>query len=128
MVFAQTWVKGVNHGVNPFLVPIKDKEFNWLPGVEGGDIGPKIGFHAKENGYLYFRTVRIPKNNLFTKYAEISAAGEFRQVGDPRIGYGTMMYVREIIMDLCPKVLAQAAIIAGRYSFFRKQGMGADKK
>lgn len=69
MVFAQTWVKGINHGVNPFLVPIKDQEYNWLPGVEGGDIGPKIGFHAKENGYLYFRNVRVPKNNLFTKYA-----------------------------------------------------------
>jgi len=39
-----------------------------------------------------------------------------------------MMYVREIIMDMCPKILAVSAIIATRYSFFRKQGIGADKK
>ena len=47
MVFAQTIIKGKNYGVNPFLVPIKDQNYNWLPGIEGGDIGPKIGFHAK---------------------------------------------------------------------------------
>jgi alkylation response protein AidB-like acyl-CoA dehydrogenase len=69
IVFAQTWIKGKNYGVNPFFVPIKDQDYNWLPGIEGGDIGPKIGFHSKENGYCYFRNVRVPKNNLFTKYA-----------------------------------------------------------
>ena len=109
-------------------MPIKDSDYNWLPGIEGGDIGPKIGFHSKENGYCYFRNVRVPKNNLFTKYAEVSDKGELKQVGDPRVGYGTMMYIRELISNCCPKQYAQAIIIATRYSFFRKQGVGADKK
>jgi acyl-CoA oxidase len=39
-----------------------------------------------------------------------------------------MMYVREIIMGMAPIALAASLIIATRYSFFRKQGMGADKK
>ena len=69
IVFAQTFVKGKNHGVNPFLVQIKDKDYNWLPGIEGGDIGPKLGFHTKDNGYMYLRNVRVPKSSLFTKYA-----------------------------------------------------------
>ena len=69
MVFAQTIVKGKNQGVNPFLVPLRDDNFNDLPGIERGDIGPKIGFHAKENGYLYLHHIRIPKANLMTKYA-----------------------------------------------------------
>ncbi len=69
MVFAQTIVKGKNQGVYPFLVPLRDDNFNDLPGIERGDIGPKIGYHSKENGYLYMRYVRIPKNNLMTKYA-----------------------------------------------------------
>jgi acyl-CoA oxidase len=47
MVFAQTIVKGKNYGVYPFITQIKDSDHNWLPGIEGGDIGPKIGFHAK---------------------------------------------------------------------------------
>ena len=52
----------------PFLVQIKDKDLNWLPGIEGGDIGPKIGYHAKENGFIYLRSVRVPKQNLLNKY------------------------------------------------------------
>lgn len=47
LVFAQTIIKGKNYGVMPFIVEIKDKDHNWLPNIEGGDIGPKIGFHAK---------------------------------------------------------------------------------
>ena len=127
IVFAQTLIKGKNYGVHPFLVQIKDKDYNWLPGIEGGDIGPKIGFHAKENGFMYLRSVRIPKNNLFTKYVEVSDAGEYRQIGDPRVGYGTMMFIRELISCAIPKVFAQGIIIATRYSFFRRQGLSANK-
>jgi acyl-CoA oxidase len=47
MVFAQAIVNGKSKGVYPFLVQIKDSDLNWMPGIEGGDIGPKIGFHAK---------------------------------------------------------------------------------
>ena len=39
-----------------------------------------------------------------------------------------MMYIRESIAFVSPKVFAQALIIAGRYSLYRKQGLGADKK
>ena len=128
MVFAQTIIKGKNHGVNPFLVPVRDDDFNCLPGVEGGDIGPKIGFHAKDNGYMYFRNVRVPKHSLFTKYVEVSDAGDYKQVGDPRVGYGTMMFIREGISVNIPKMYASTIIIAARYSFFRRQGLGQGKE
>ena len=39
-----------------------------------------------------------------------------------------MMFVRELIGCTCPRVYAQATIIAARYSLFRKQGVGHDKK
>lgn len=94
MVFAQAIVNGKSKGVYPFLVQIKDSDLNWMPGIEGGDIGPKIGFHAKENGYMFFKNVRIPKNNLFNKYVDISKEGEFKIIGDPRVSYGTMMHIR----------------------------------
>jgi acyl-CoA oxidase len=110
------------------LVEIKDKDYNWLPGIEGGDIGPKLGFHAKENGYMYLRSVRIPKNNLFTKYVEVTDNGEYKKVGDPRVGYGTMMFIRELLSCMVPKVYAQSIIIGARYSLFRKQGVNAAKQ
>lgn len=71
--------------------------------------------------------MRVPKNNLFTKYAEITDEGVFRQVGEPKIGYGTMMFIREMISTMWSKSYAQVIIIAARYNFFRKQGLG-DKK
>jgi acyl-CoA oxidase len=72
--------------------------------------------------------VRVPKNNLFTKYVEVSDEGEYKRRGDARVGYGTMMFSRETISNALPKIYAQAIIIATRYSFFRKQGLGHDKQ
>lgn len=54
---------------------IKDEEYNWLAGIEGGDIGPKLGLHAKENGYMFIHNVRIPKNNLLSKFVEVDSKG-----------------------------------------------------
>jgi acyl-CoA oxidase len=75
MIFAQTIVKGKSKGVYPFLAQIKDANYDWLPGIKGGDIGPKLGFHAKENGYMFLSNVRVPKNNLLNKYVQISNDG-----------------------------------------------------
>ena len=47
LVFAQTISKNKNYGLMPFIVQIKDHNYNWLPNIEGGDIGPKLGYHAK---------------------------------------------------------------------------------
>jgi len=124
LLFAQTYINGKNYGVLPFLVQIKDNDYNWLPGVEGGDIGPKIGSHSRENGYMYLRSVRVPKENLFTKYVEVTDSGELRQVGDQRIGYGTMMFIREMISCMVPRMYAVAITIGCRYSLFRKQFPG----
>jgi hypothetical protein len=43
---------------------------------------------------MFFKNVRIPKNNLFNKYVDISKEGEFKIIGDPRVSYGTMMHIR----------------------------------
>ena len=39
-----------------------------------------------------------------------------------------MMYIRQMISTMVPKFYTLVIIIAARYSFFRKQGMGSDKK
>lgn len=70
---------------------------------------------------MYLRSIRIPRENLFTKYVEVSPTGEYKTVGDPRIGYGTMMSVRELISCAMTVGYATPIIIGGRYSFFSKQ-------
>ena len=32
-----------------------------MPGVDCGDIGPKLGGDTKDNGYTIFHNVRIPR-------------------------------------------------------------------
>jgi len=45
-----------------------------LTGVTLGDIGPKFGFDSTDNGFLRFNHVRIPRENLLMKYAQVCAA------------------------------------------------------
>lgn len=47
LVYAQTIVGGKNCGVQAFFVQIRDENHNTLPGVDAGDIGPKLGYYAK---------------------------------------------------------------------------------
>ena len=112
----------------PFLVEIRDKNYDFMPGIEGGDIGPKIGLHAKGNGFMMLHNVRIPRDNLLSKYAKVTEKGKIESVGDPRVGYGTMMHIRQQIACFAPKKLVQVIIIAGRYSLFRKQFRDGKKK
>ena len=64
---------------------------NPKPGVEVGDIGPKIGLHSKDNGYLILKNVSIPRKNMLRRYVSVGADGELKIKGDPKIGYATMM-------------------------------------
>jgi acyl-CoA oxidase len=55
LVYAGLIVDGKKHGVFPFMVPIRDPETHRpLPGVTVGDIGPKMGYGSKDNGFLGF--------------------------------------------------------------------------
>ena len=121
LVFAQLIMKGKKHGVQAFIVPIRDKDFKTLPGVEAGDIGPKIGYHSKDNGYLILKKVRIPRKNILSRFMEITKEGEIEIKGDPKVSYATMMDIRRHISCTWTKIYASAITIATRYSFFRKQ-------
>ena len=70
---------------------------------------------------MLMHNVRVPKDNLLSKYVKVSETGKIEVLGDPRVGYGTMMHIRELISCSLPKVYAQVIIIAARYALFRKQ-------
>ncbi len=65
MVFARCLVDDNDYGVMPFMVQIRDPE-TWkrLPGITTGDLGPKIGYVSKDNGWAAFDNVRIPRTNM----------------------------------------------------------------
>ncbi len=121
LVFAQLIVKDKNYGVHVFLVPLRDKDLNPLPGIKIGDIGPKIGFHSKDNGYLQMDKVIIPKSNMLRKYVSVNKKGLIKTKGDPKVSYATMMSVRKHMSSTYLRIYAASILIACRYSVFRKQ-------
>ena len=63
MTYADLVIDGKHYGVSPFLVQIRDLDTHMpMRGIKCGDIGPKLGYNSKDNGWLSFDQVRIPRS------------------------------------------------------------------
>ena len=76
-VFAKLIIDGKDYGVNAFIVPIRDKDKNILPGVRIEDCGHKMGLNGVDNGVIYFDNVVIPYDNMLDRFAQVNEKGEF---------------------------------------------------
>lgn len=122
LVFAKTIINGKKTKVLPFIVQIRDfVTHKPMPGVEIGDIGPKLAYHSKENGFLRFVNVRIPVENMPARFTEISPEGNLVNKGNPKVMYSAMTKTRCLILGFSSAYLANGVVVALRYSFFRKQ-------
>lgn len=122
VVFAKLIIKGENYGVNAFLIRIRDQETHaCLKGIEVGDIGTKYGYFYKDNGYMKFDHVRIPRTAILSKYVSVSKDGIINIKGDPRIAYATMLWIRVQLLDLSWQVISINAAHGLRYAFKRTQ-------
>ncbi|CDW76918.1 acyl-coenzyme a oxidase [Stylonychia lemnae] len=128
---ARLIIDGNDYGVQFFIVQIRDKETHeTLPGIDAGDIGPKIGYNSKDNGFIIFKNVRIPRTNMMMKYCRVDREGKMELDGDPRLLYSVMLGIRVWIMISAWMYLGQSVLIAGRYSVVRRQfnTLDSDKK
>ena len=92
-----------------------------LPGVEVGDIGPKMGYGSKDNGFLRLTQFRVPKVSLLAKYISVDAEGKVTRRGNPKVMYSSMMYMRSGIVGSSYYNLMKACVIGIRYSILRTQ-------
>jgi acyl-CoA oxidase len=76
-VFAKLIIDGKDYGVNAFIVPIRDKQKNVLPGITIEDCGHKMGLNGVDNGIISFDNVTIPYDAMLDKFAQVNEAGEF---------------------------------------------------
>ena len=76
-VFAKLMVDGKDYGVSAFLVPIRDKKGNVLPGISIADCGRKMGLNGVDNGIIQFSNVTIPYDNMLDRFTRISPEGKF---------------------------------------------------
>ncbi|XP_066519533.1 peroxisomal acyl-coenzyme A oxidase 1 isoform X2 [Hoplias malabaricus] len=122
IVLAQLYTQGRCHGLHAFIAPIRCmKTHQPLPGVTVGDIGPKFGFDEIDNGYLKLDNVRIPRENMLMKYAKVEPDGTYLKPPSDKLTYGTMVFIRAIIVGESARALSKSCTIAIRYSAVRHQ-------
>jgi acyl-CoA oxidase len=91
-VFAQLIVGGENRGVHALLVPLRDERGEPLPGIEIEDCGPKLGLDGVDNGRIRFDHVRVPREALLDRYADVSAEGVYTSpIENPTRRFFTML-------------------------------------
>ena len=124
LIIAQLVINQNNYGPHPFLVPIRDLNTHVpFEGIEIGDIGPKIGLHSNDNGFIRFHKYRIPQKYMLTRFSKINDQGEY-EVIDPnsiKILYLSLVKARLAILTDAWFPLYSALTISIRYSIVRQQ-------
>src|SRR6478736_9449617 len=77
VVFAQLQIGGKSEGVHAFVVRIRDAKGKPLDGVRIEDDGAKIGLNGVDNGRLWFDGVRVPRENILNRYADVTEDGRY---------------------------------------------------
>jgi acyl-CoA oxidase len=125
-VFAQLITEGEGHGVHCFVVPIRDDEGNDLPGVTTSDCHYKGGLPGVDNGRIQFDQVRIPRENLLNKYADVAEDGTYSSpIENPGRRFftmlGTLIRGRVTVGGSAGAAARVALDIATRYALERRQ-------
>ncbi|ETK92292.1 hypothetical protein F441_04408 [Phytophthora nicotianae CJ01A1] len=129
IVHARLYLDGKDVGVQAFLVQIRSMEDHQpLPGIEVGDIGPKVGFNGVDNGYCAFHKIRIPRENMMMRYAKVLPDGTFVKPKSDKLVYLTMVQVRAYMIKTAGIQMGAASTICTRFSAARIQGRTPDNK
>lgn len=123
VVLAQLYSNGKKYGMHPFIVQVRSlKDHSPLPGITVGDIGPKMSFEHIDNGFLMMRNIRIPKENMLSRYSQVLPDGSYVKSGSDKINYFTMIAVRvNMLRGEVLVALMKACTISVRYSAVRRQ-------
>lgn len=125
-VFAQLIVDGENHGVHCLVVPIRDRHGKDLPGVTTSDCGYKGGLTGVDNGRIMFDNVRVPRENLLNRYADVSPEGKYSSPIDSTnrrffTMVGTLVRGRITVGGAAAAAAKVALTIAIEYALQRRQ-------
>ena len=113
-------------GVHCLVVPIRDADGNDLPGVTTSDCGYKGGLPGVDNGRITFDHVRVPRDNLLNRYADVTADGTYTSPIENQnrrffTMLGTLIRGRVSVAATAGAAARKALTIATRYGLERKQ-------
>lgn len=121
--FARLIVDGDDKGVHCFIVQVRDTETHEpLPGITVGDCGAKMGRNGLDNGWVQFDHVRIPREQMLMKHAQVSESGVYTKAPRPAAAYGALVQGRAHMVKDAFDVLKAALTIVVRYTCVRRQG------
>ncbi len=125
-VFAQLEIDGESYGVHAVLVPIREPDGTPAAGVKIEDCGEKLGLNGVDNGRLSFDQVRVPRQNLLDRFAQIDAKGGYTSpIASPSKRFftmlGTLVAGRVSVAKAGLSAAKSALTIALRYAAQRRQ-------
>jgi acyl-CoA oxidase len=125
-VFAQLVTRGESHGVHCLLVPIRDEDGRPAQGVRIEDCGHKGGLDGVDNGRLWFHQVRVPREHLLDRYAQVAEDGTYSSPirNESRRFFtmlGTLVQGRVSVSGAALSATKTALTIAVRYGSVRRQ-------
>ncbi|MGH3098013.1 MAG: acyl-CoA dehydrogenase [Streptosporangiales bacterium] len=126
VVFAQLVTRGENFGVHAFVVPIRTASGEPCPGVMLEDCGHKEGLNGVDNGRIHFDHVRVPREALLNRYADVAADGTYQSPikGSSKRFFtmlGTLVQGRISVASGAGTATKLALAIAVRYAESRRQ-------
>jgi acyl-CoA oxidase len=126
VVFAQLIVGGESHGVHALVVPLRDEDGALHPGVRIEDGGHKLGLNGVDNGLIWFDHVRVPREALLNRFADVSAEGVYESpIENPNKRFfttiGTLVQGRVCVAGASITAAKTALTIAIRYGLRRRQ-------
>jgi acyl-CoA oxidase len=125
-VFAQLTVGGEEHGVHVFVVPVRDEDGTMCEGVRIEDDGEKMGLNGVDNGSIWFDRVRVPRDALLNRYADVTGDGRYTSPIDSAnkrffTMVGALVQGRVCISGASISAAKSALTIAVRYGLRRHQ-------
>ncbi|MEU0404819.1 acyl-CoA dehydrogenase [Streptomyces sp. NPDC006197] len=125
VVFAQLEVGGEPRGVHALVVPIRSGG-KVLPGIEIEDDGRKMGLNGVDNGRIRFDGVRVPREALLNRFADVTPEGAYvSSIDNPNRRFftmlGTLVQGRVCVGGAGVSVAKVALTLAVKYGVRRRQ-------
>ncbi|MFJ4318968.1 acyl-CoA dehydrogenase [Streptomyces lavendulae] len=135
VVFAQLEVDGRSQGVHAFVVPLRTGG-RTAPGIRIEDDGRKMGLNGVDNGRIWFDGVRVPREALLDRFADVTPEGRYESaIDDPNRRFftmlGTLVQGRVSVAGAGTSVAKVALTVATKYAARRRQfgaGQGSEEQ
>ncbi|GAB4820084.1 hypothetical protein N2152v2_007130 [Parachlorella kessleri] len=125
-VFAQLTVDGKWEGPHVFMVRLRDDQGRVSPGVRISDHGAKQGLNGVDNGQIWFDHVRVPRDAMLDRFAQVDAQGKYHsKIPNVAQRFGTMIggltTGRILVAQAAVDATKMGVTIALRYAASRPQ-------